>query len=476
MKHYPHDGGLENLLGVIEIQSGHRDAAKQAFALAIAHDPKLVSAYLNLARIDMEAADPNTKTDTKAADEAFRLYRKVLELDAFNSEAAYGEATVALWRGQYSISLASLSKLSAEARAKARVQAALCADELGLGHKEAAERAVAAMAASPDLSESDVMLVLPPLRAAHRADLLDTLLSAANAHQPLSASGLRMLGLAQEAEGKKQQARETLERVYAMDPSATAPLVDLARLALAANDKQGALGYLAHARSLSPNDANLAYEYGFICLEMNLLREARLAIGEAVKLAPDDPEYILTMGTLSSGADALPYLRKYHELRPNDIAGFLAFGIAYFGNNDFENATAWLTKAAANGKTAASARYYLGRILNQQGQYDEAIVQLRESAALKPDQPEVCAELGAAYLSLKQYPEATAQLQHALDIDPDSYVANYALTRLYAQTGDPRRSQQSKRFEALRNKNEEQYHDAMRVIEARPQFVSGDTR
>lgn len=471
MKQYPNNGGLENLLGIVEIQSGHTEAAKQAFAHAITHSPRLVSAYLNLARIYMETADH----DTKAASEALRLYRKVLELDPqHNSEAAYGDATVTMWRHQYADSIASLDKLDADVRSKARVQAVLCADEFGLGHKNAAERAAAAMAASPDLTESDVMLALPALQAAHRADLLESLLSTVNARQPLSASGLRMLGLAQEAEGKTQEARETLERVYEMDPSSSAPLVDLARLALAANDKQGALGYLAHARSLAPNNANLAYEYGFVCLQMNLMREARIAMAEAVRLAPDNPDYILTMGTVVVGAEALPYLRKYHELRPDDAAGYLAFGIAYFENNDYANAIVWLSKATDNAKTSAAAHYYLGRALNQQAKYDDAIKELQKSLELKPDQADVLAELGEAYLSLKQYSEAERQLHHALEIDSDNYVANYAMLRFYSQTNDPRRGEQAKRFAALRNKNEQQSHDAMRIIEARPQPISGN--
>lgn len=470
MKLYPNDGGLENLLGVVEIQSGHREAARQAFTRAIAHSPQLAGACLNLARIDMETADH----DARAAEEAFHLYGRVLALDAANPEAVYGEATAAMWRHQYAVSLEGLQKLSAETRAKARVQAVLCVDELGLGHKDAAEQAAAAMAASLDLSESDVMLAQPALRAARRADLLDMVFSAANARQPLSASGLRMLGLAQEAEGKQQQARETLERVYAIDPSATAPLVDLARLALAADDKQGALGYLAHARTLAPKDANLAYEYGFVSIKMDLLREARIAIGDAVRLAPGNPDYLLTMGTISSGAYALPYLRQYRELRPEDPVGYLAMGVAYFSNNDYANTILWLTKAAEDKKTAALAHYYLGRTLNQQARYNDAIVHLRQSAAIRPDQSEVFAELGEAYLSLGQYTEAAAQLRHALDLDPDDYVANYALLRLYSKTGDQRRDDQSKRFATVRGEKEGQYRDAMRVIEARPQPVSGD--
>src|ERR1700748_1585256 len=54
LKKYPADGGLENLLGVIEVQEGHVDAARRDFLSAVRHDPHLAGAYLNLARIDMQ--------------------------------------------------------------------------------------------------------------------------------------------------------------------------------------------------------------------------------------------------------------------------------------------------------------------------------------------------------------------------------------------------------------------------------------
>src|ERR1700761_4797822 len=39
LKKYPADGGLENLLGVIEVQEGHVDAARRDFLSAVRHDP-----------------------------------------------------------------------------------------------------------------------------------------------------------------------------------------------------------------------------------------------------------------------------------------------------------------------------------------------------------------------------------------------------------------------------------------------------
>ena len=53
---FPANGGLENLLGVIETQEGHTDRAIQEFSAAILHDPSLAGAYLNLGRIYMQKA------------------------------------------------------------------------------------------------------------------------------------------------------------------------------------------------------------------------------------------------------------------------------------------------------------------------------------------------------------------------------------------------------------------------------------
>ena len=104
------------------------------------------------------------------------------------------------------------------------------------------------------------MPTLVSLRFALRAeaDLIETLFSAAAARHPLSPAGLRILGLAQEAQGKLQPARATLESAFTAAPSVDI-LEDLSRVAQAAGDNQGALGYIAHARDLQPNNASLAF-------------------------------------------------------------------------------------------------------------------------------------------------------------------------------------------------------------------------
>ncbi|HET6936095.1 MAG TPA: tetratricopeptide repeat protein, partial [Candidatus Angelobacter sp.] len=118
--------------------------------------------------------------------------------------------------------------------------------------------------------------------------------------------------------------------------------------------------------------------------------------------------------------------------------------------------------------------YYLGRILRQQGKFDEALAQLKQAATLKPGNAAVFAELGQTYLQQRKYLEAQEQLHHALTLDPDNYVANFALMQLYAQTRDPRLAAQQKRFSEIKQQNQEQYREEMRVIEAHPVVESED--
>jgi tetratricopeptide (TPR) repeat protein len=466
---FPANGGLENLLGVIEIQEGHTAAAVQQFSAAVLHDPKLVGAYLNLGRIYSQKAE----SDQAARTSALRVYEKLLMVEPGNGEANYQAAMLLMWEQNYQRSLEHLARLSPDDRSRIGAQVVLCSDEAALHRDAAADQAAAAIIAAPDFAEQDAMQVLPALRAAHRADLIERLFVAANEKNPLSADGLRILGLAQEGEGKLEMARRTLELAYTQRSSSVPILVDLTRVAKASKDYQGALGYLAHARDLQPGDAGFAYEFGVLSLRLGLLGESRKAMAEAVKLAPDNPEFIYGMGIVSSFAQdstqGLPYLEKYHALRPADPAALLAIGTTYFRAKNYESATTWLKQAARHESTAADAHYYLGRIARVEGHLEDARRELEQGNTLAPDRPDVLAELGQVFVANHDYGQAQVCLDRAVSHDPENYEANFGLLQLYARTGDPRREQQSKRFDEIKGKDEEHYQEMMRTIALRPE-------
>lgn len=469
---YPRDGGVENLLGVIEIEQGNTEGAAKSFTDAIAHSPRLASAYLNLSRIRMATA----ATDPAARREALRLSLKAVELEPANDEAQYQAATILSWNKDFHSSLLHLQKLSPGSRAKIGAQALFCADYAATGDREKTSEMVRAMENNPELSEQDADTCLDGLRMARSAELIEQLFSAAGTHQPLSADGLRILGLAQEAEGKLQAARSTLESAFAASSRSVAILEDLARVAKALADNQGALGYIAHARDLQPNNASLSYEFAAICVRMGLLAEARKALTEALRLAPDNPDYNLAMGiVVSFSADpsqALPYLTRYHELRPTDPNGVLQLGAASYRARDYDTAVKWLKPAASNPKTAPEAHFYLGRIARQEGRLDEAAAELKQVLALHPGHPDSLAELGQICVQNRDFPKASTYFEQALHADPDNYAANFGLLQLYARTGDPRRDEQSRRFDQVKNMQQEQQKEMMRVIEIRPRETS----
>lgn len=469
MNQYPNDGGLENLLGVVQIQQGHTDEAIKAFSASITHNPRLVGAYLNLSRVRMQGA----ATDQAARAEALRLSLKALELDPHNDEANYNAANILFWNKQYRLSLERLRVLSAQARVQIGAQALGCADQASIGARDATAEAEIALAANTDLTEQDAETCLPSLRQAHRADLIEPLLVSVAGHQSLSSAGLRTLGLAQEAEGKLTAARATLESAFALDSKSVVILEDLTRVAKAAKDNEGALGYLAHARDIEPTNPALPYEFGVICVRLNLFAEARKAISDALRIEPNNPEYNLGMGTVISFSEdpsqAIPYLKRYHELRPADPQGLLALGTASFRAKDFDDASGWLRQAVKNTKTASEAHSYLGRIARQESHMDVATAELKQSLLLQPGQPDVLAELGQISVQTRDFSHATAYFEQALRADPDSYAANFGLLQLYARTGDPRREQQSQRFDQIKNKKEERDKQMMRAIELRPE-------
>src|SRR5262249_3882805 len=138
-------------------------------------------------------------------------------------------------------------------------------------------------------------------------------------------------------------------------------LLELARVAHKQRDYQGALGYLAHARDLEPNNAKLHYYFGLVCVDLNLVAEAGNSFEKAVKLEPDNPAYNYAMGATPAyrhdPAEAVPYFEKYLKSKPQDPRAKLALGDALFRAKDYDAALPWLTEAVKFPETAAAAHY-----------------------------------------------------------------------------------------------------------------------
>jgi Flp pilus assembly protein TadD len=76
----------------------------------------------------------------------------------------------------------------------------------------------------------------------------------------------------------------------------------------------------------------------------------------------------------------------------------------------------------------AEAHYNLGQSYANLANYSEAIREYRQATKLKEDDPDIYYDLGVAHTKLAQYDQAAAAFTKSLEIDPEYYRAQDALT------------------------------------------------
>jgi tetratricopeptide (TPR) repeat protein len=464
----PRSGGLFNLRGIVDIQQGRAADAEADFSKAIDLSPGLVSAYLNLGRVYQSRIDSDAAFEPKA----IAIYQRALKLEPHSAEAHYQLALLLEWRGSFADSLTHLTALSAEQQKQARVLALECANLSGLKRADQARRKAQHLVSAPDLQEQDVLGILPVLERGGNAQITVTLIEGLSTRGLASTESLAHLGAAYEKLGQLAQARHTLEHVAQAQPQNSKPLIDLARVAYRAGDREGALGYLAHARDLDPRNATIHFVFGIIALELKLPLEAKASLTKALELEPDRPDYNYGMAIVSlhghDTSESIPYFKKFLATGGDDARGHYGLGIAYFYGGNYEEAKKEMLIASASPKTRAGAHYFLGRIARTEGDAQEAESQIRQSISQDPSYADAHAELALILIHQRRFPEAQQELDRALQLDPENFSGNTNQLVLYQRTKDGRAAAQSEKLHKLEKKRDEMQELLYRRIEVRP--------
>jgi tetratricopeptide (TPR) repeat protein len=345
LQSYPGDAALHNLAGVVDAQRGVFADAERHFLAAIRLAPRAPAPYTNLGRLYQERSAPDPEARSKALD----VYRRLLAFEPANVEGLYQAAFLLALEGAFDESRRFVDRLPADVRGGPQALAVLAVDLHALGDQSGARAAVASLGAHPRLSAADVVGVLPAVTHLPDATVMDQMIEALDARTLASPDLLQRLAASYVRNGRFADARQALERAAAAGP--TVPLLtDLARTAYKLGDLKGALGYLAHARSLEPQNAGVHFLFGMVCVELNLGREAYDSLKQAVELDPENPLVNYAMGAVSThrhdAAEAIPYFEKYVRLEPGDVRGRFALGAARFYSGQLAEARADLEIAA----------------------------------------------------------------------------------------------------------------------------------
>jgi tetratricopeptide (TPR) repeat protein len=468
LKRHPNEAGLLNLRGVVYAKQQQFTAARADFERAVHLDAHLTSAWQNLARSCQLLAS----TDNSSISCAINSWSRVLRQRPNDVEARISLATLDLWRGNFIESLQQLKALPQAESSRASVLALRCADLAGLDRLREANEVATRLARAPDLADDDVATVFPVLKSPKTAPLVATLVEALVARNAASVSSLRHLAVAYEQCDRPADARKMLERVAVLEPRETKHLIELARLAYILRDKEGALGYLGHARDLTPNDAQVHFLFGMIALDMDLLVVARRSLERALSLDPKNAKYNYAMGTValrsSDASSAIQHFETYIAAEPQDPRGHFALGVACFAAGNYDRSRKEMEGIRTGADTAAGAEYFLGRIARLDEKLDEAADHIEKSIHLSPSFAESHAELARIRLRQGLTGQAHAALDRALSLDANSFQANATLLALYQRTHDPRAEEQSERLRKLDADRSARQELMLRTIELRP--------
>jgi tetratricopeptide (TPR) repeat protein len=467
LRQEPQEPALYNLLGVVDAQQGNYSAAEVDFKRAIDRAPGFEGALLNLGRLYLE----NSSKDAQALRKALDTYQRVLRYQPGNVEALYQSALLLALQGAFRESLKHLDRMPADEQARPQALAVGCADYSGLGDSLSAAKVAERLLRDPAFSEADVLPLLPVFESRDVA-LAAKLIEGLAAKNRASPATVGRLGALYEHEGKLVQARELLEKTAQAGAPSVSLLSELARVAYQQHDWEGALGYLAHARDLEPNNASIHFFFGIVSVELNLPLEARKSLEQAVRLNPGNPYYNYALGSVvvqgRNPGEAVPYFQKYIESKPDDPRGRFALGAAYFYAGNYETARKQLEGVANRSETAAGAHYFLGRIAKQEDNLAEAERELQQAVAANSNFSDGLSELAHVHIRMQNYAAAGTELTRALQMEPENFRANANLLILYQKTKDPRAGEQQVKFEEIKKKRSENEQLLWRSIEVRP--------
>jgi tetratricopeptide (TPR) repeat protein len=412
------------MLGIVRRQQGNWPEAETAFRRSSAAAPQSLEACESLA---------NLLRDETRWPEAVTQYEKCRKLAPRNFNIAADLAIAYQKNGDYSKSL-SIVKTIPPVNRPQRLLPVVAADYVALKDSQNRDAAIAEVLrhapSDPELVPALANSFLDHGMTKDAADMLQI----ARPHQKVTPSFLCAVARAQAASGQIQEARQSIDQAIRLNPKSQDTLGVAASLAILWGQWDKALEFLDAALAAGPPRTDLLQSVVFAELRKPDLQAAHAVAQRWYELRPEETAgalaYAVVLVEGNHWGEAKPLLEKVLSQSPNDKGAQLAMGVVRYNAGDLAASKQYLT-ASIGGPDDGNARYFLGLIAKQQGDYPEAIVELEQSVAVQPHNPRAFGQLGQLYLQQNDLPKARAVLEKAIEQAPDEPQNHYELARVY---------------------------------------------
>jgi len=412
------------MLGTIRLQQGKTEESIKFLTQALALNPKMIGARTTLG---------NAYAFSNQPDLAAKCFHQVLTLDPGNFNARFDLFKLEASRHHFQQSLDLGAPILPQLHSSDEGLAVLASDYAALGKKKELQDIVAYWQKLPELSDESALdfaitLLGNGMKPEATAVLegqekrlqggtqTDTVLRLANAFLAL---------------GLPDHAANITQRALSRKPDCTLCYLLLGQIAEHEGDSEKALSYLVKAKQLAPEDPEVLFQFGRVCLERNLLDDALPALSKAVELKPDNDAYVYALGSAHVGKeqlpDALQLFEKLLKKHPQDASLLYAMGAVYYLESKFNEAESSLKQSLAIQPGQTAATYYLALTYDAVGDDDRAIPAFQNLLKGNPKHAPSYVKLGGILVRQHQYEEAQRDLEQAVSLDPNSVEAHYQL-------------------------------------------------
>jgi superkiller protein 3 len=420
------------MLGTIRLQQGKADDSIRFLTQALALNSKLAGARTTLG---------NAYAFAGKMDLAAKCFREVLSADPGNFNARFDLFKLEASRRNFQQSLDVAAPILAQLLASDEGIEVLASDYGALGKKRELGDLIGDWQKLPELSDDAAFDFATTLMGygmrAEATTVLDQEEKRVESH-PQSEAALR-LASAFLALGVLDRAESSAQLALSKDPKCTACYQTLAQIAEHQNNSEKALSFLVKAKRLAPQDPEVLFEFGKVCLERNLLDDALPALSKAIELKPANDSYVYVLGSANVGKgrlpDALELFQRLLQKHPDDALLNYAIGAVYYLQAKYPEAEASLKKSLAVQPNQIPAAYYLALTYDATGDDDRAIPMFRDLLKSNPQHVPSYVKLGGILVRQHQYEEAERDLERAVSLDPNSVEGHYQLGLVLRRLG-----------------------------------------
>jgi tetratricopeptide (TPR) repeat protein len=419
-----------SVLGSIRLQQKRLPESASLLKEAIRLEPHLLGAHLSLAQVYTLQGKPEL---------ALPLYRRVLTLDPSNLPARFALAQSETEKGNYQKSLELANPVLPALKQSADGLFLLVTDYLKTGDRTAAAALASDWQRLLDVpADWSMKFALQLGQAGVVPEAIDILQGvqqrgSSSYELPFNLAGLYIL--------KKdfEHALDAYDQALTLKPDSLPALQQAAAIAEDRGELERSLSYWMRAKKIEPNNPEILFGFGRVCLKMDLLEDAEPALTQAVSLRPDNASYRYTLAATQVGKKqfeaAQSILDGLLKQKPSDPQLHYALGSVLYLQSHLDDAAVHLRESVRLQPEQLAPYYYLALVARDQGRDAEAIQGLETLLQRYPDHAPSCEALGSLLMSAHRYPEAEASLEKAVRLNPKSVKANYQLGLLLTRMG-----------------------------------------